>query len=81
MKKTIKTLLLILTLLAIPFNYYAAINTLVSIKYETDLGECISKISGIDLCLQYDIFISITYSCAFLTLILFLIRILNTIKR
>ena len=49
-----------------------ALNTSVSLKYETEFGECISQVSGIDLCLQHDIFMALTYLSS-LFLLLFLI--------
>ena len=49
-----------------------AIDTLVSLKYETEIGECISSISEIDLCLQYDIFLGLTYFFALLLLLFIL---------
>ena len=40
-----------------------AFNTGVSLKYETNNNECISIISGIDLCKQKEMFMKITYGC------------------
>jgi hypothetical protein len=49
-----------------------ALDTAVSIKYETDYADCISQITGTDLCLQYDIFLGLNY-LFILILILFVI--------
>lgn len=46
-----------------------SIDTLVSLKYETEIGECISNISKTDLCLQYDIFLGLTYFFALISLL------------
>tara|TARA_B100000953_G_scaffold271846_1_gene242925 strand:+ start:92 stop:316 length:225 start_codon:yes stop_codon:yes gene_type:complete len=66
--------------LAIPLFYFMAINTGVSIKYETEFGECISQVSGIDLCKQQDLFLGLTYSSGIIFLILIGILIYRTVK-
>lgn len=48
------------------------LNTSVSIKYETDFGECISQVTGTNLCLQHDILLGLTYGCGILFLLLFI---------
>jgi hypothetical protein len=55
----------------------------VSLKYETEIGECISNVTKIDLCLQYDIFMGLTYFFALLVLlfIIFHKRIIKKEKR
>ena len=57
-----------------------AINTGVSIKYETEFGECISQVSGIDLFKQQDLFLGLTYSSGIIFLILIGILIYRTVK-
>ena len=56
-----------------------ALDTSVSIKYETDYGECISQVTGTDLCLKHDIFMGLTYGCGilFFLLLIFNKRILK----
>ncbi len=56
------------------------INTGVSLKYETEFGECISQVSGVDLCKQQDLFLGLTYSCGITFLILIGILIYKIIK-
>lgn len=50
---------------------YLLINTSVSLKYETDAEDCISKINGSDLCFQIGLFkiIAIVCGIAFVVLI------------
>ncbi len=57
-----------------------AINTSVSLKYETEFGDCISQVSGIDLCFHHNLFIGLTYLCVLL-LLLFLIFSKRLIKK
>ena len=75
MRKTIYYILLILFGLGIPLNIFGIINTMASLKYETDNPtDCISMITGIDLCksiLEMKIWILI---CALLIIALFIFR-------
>ncbi|WP_170235051.1 DUF4160 domain-containing protein [Bizionia gelidisalsuginis] len=80
MKKFTYIIFLTIFIIGIPISYFISINTLVSLKYETEIGECISNVSGIDLCLQYDIFIGLTYFFALL-LLLFVIFPKKIIKK
>jgi len=51
MKKTVFYILISILAISIPVMIFGIINTMVSIKYETEnLGDCISTVSGIDLC-------------------------------
>ena len=53
MKKIVYYLVLILSVLAVPLSIFAIINTMVSVKYETEYrygGSCISLVSGDNLC-------------------------------
>ena len=51
MKLSYFKILLITLVLLIPFFAFGILNTMVSLKYETDNpAECISKISGVNLC-------------------------------
>ena len=54
MKKVVFFIILCFSILGIPFFYFAKLNTGVSLKHETEPGDCISNISGIDLCKQID---------------------------
>lgn len=55
MKKGLYLTFLILSLLAALVNGFAIVNTMVSIKYETNNpSDCISNVTGIDLCAQLD---------------------------
>ena len=51
MKKIIYYVVLVLSVLAIPLSAFAIINTMVSVKYETEFGDgCISLTTGENLC-------------------------------
>ncbi|URW80961.1 hypothetical protein [Xiashengella succiniciproducens] len=51
MRKTIFYIALILSGLGIPLNIFGILNTMVSLKYETDNPrDCISLVTGTDLC-------------------------------
>lgn len=64
MKKLLYYILLAISILAIPFSGFAIINTSVSLKYETwDSGDCISLVSGENLCLTLWIFRIILIVC------------------
>ena len=80
MKKPIFILIIILFILAIPYCYYCAIDTLVSLKYETEINECISEITSMDLCFQYDIFMGLTYFFG-LILVIFLLFNKKIVKK
>ncbi|MDO5971872.1 hypothetical protein Q4Q35_18880 [Flavivirga aquimarina] len=63
----------------IPLFYFMVINTGVSLKYETEFGECISQVSGVNLCEQQDLFLTLAYSCGIIFLFLIGILIYKTI--
>jgi len=51
LRKNIYNIILVLTFIAIILFAFGILNTMVSLKYETDgLNDCISKITGINLC-------------------------------
>jgi hypothetical protein len=51
MGKKYFSILLLILIISIPINIFGIINTMVSLKYETDSpGECISGMTGTDLC-------------------------------
>jgi hypothetical protein len=83
MIKTKKTILYILTstlTISIPVLIFGLVNTLVSIKYETENpGDCISSVSGDDLCSainRFEIIIVINI-LIIITLIIFRKRIIK----
>jgi hypothetical protein len=52
MRKVIYYILIGIFIIGIPLFAFGIVNTMVSIKYETaDMGDCISSVSGADLCL------------------------------
>lgn len=81
MRKIIYIIGLCISFLGIPLFYFMGINTNVSLKYETELGECISQISGIDLCEQQNLFLRLTYTSGIIFLILIGILMYKTLKR
>lgn len=62
----IKSLYLGILFLLVIFSalifYYFALDTQVSLKYETDYDGCISQVSGINLCHRLDFFLFLSYS-------------------
>ncbi|WP_303918044.1 hypothetical protein [Draconibacterium sediminis] len=72
MKKVLYLIFLILSFLAALVNGFAIVNTMVSIKYETNNpSDCISNVTGIDLCAQLDKskLLTIVFSLAFIILL------------
>ncbi len=72
MKKIFYFILLGLSILAILFLSYGIFNTGVSLKYETnDMTQCISLVSGKDLCFTRNVIIGllIIFVLALLTLL------------
>lgn len=64
MKKVIYYSLISIFIIGIPLFAFGIINTMVSIKYETsDLGDCISSVSGADLCLTIKVFKGLIAIC------------------
>lgn len=76
MKTIIFTILIIISFFGIPVFYFSALNTGISLKYEAEVGQCISEISGINLCKQQDIFLvlSLISGIIFIVLLSILIR-------
>ena len=57
MRKVIYYTLICIFIIGIPLFAFGIVNTMVSIKYETaDMGDCISSVSGADLCLTIKVF-------------------------
>ena len=71
MNRLIYFALLFLSFAGIVFFSYARINTGISLKYEVEPGECISIVSGQNLCKQQEYFLYLTILC----LIIFLVVI------
>ena len=61
-------------------SYYLRLNTEISLKYETEIGECISTISGIDLCSQLDTYQNLTYFFGISFAIIFGFTIIKIIR-
>ena len=75
MKKVVFFIILCFSIFGIPIFYFAKINTGVSLKYETEPGDCISNISGIDLCKQIDYCQNMMVFCIILLIaLLFLLK-------
>lgn len=69
-----------LSILGLPVCVFGMINTMVSQKYETENStDCISLVSGQDLCLTIQVFKALIFACV-VTIILLLVfrkRFLN----
>jgi len=64
MKKIVYYILICIFIIGIPFFAFGIVNTMVSIKYETaDMGDCISSISGVDLCLTVKVINGLIVIC------------------
>lgn len=75
MRKKIYYLLLLLSILGIPFFLFGIVNTMVSLKYETENpNECISLVSGQDLCLTIRILQSLVIICILFTILLLVLK-------
>ena len=72
MKKVLYAFVLGISFLAIPVLLFGIVNTMVSQKYETDYPQdCISVISGDDLCLEIKIMKGlVAFSVLVITLLL-----------
>jgi len=74
---------MILLIIGIPLFEFMAFNSMVSLKYETnELTDCISLVSGIDLCKAIRTFHVLAIICGvtFIGLLIFKKRILKTIS-
>lgn len=75
MRKKIYYLLLLLSILGIPFFLFGIVNTMVSLKYETENpNEYISLVSGQDLCLTIRILQSLVIICILFTILLLVLK-------
>lgn len=69
-EKIIYNTLLSISILGIPFFSFGILNTMVSLKYETENpDDCISLVSGQDLCLTITILQSLVLICIVCTLL------------
>jgi len=78
LRKTIYIVALILLIIGIPLFEFMAFNSMVSLKYETnELTDCISLVSGIDLCKAIRTFHILAILCGltFIGLLIFKNRI------
>ena len=73
LKKTTFYILVILSILGVILFGFGILNTMVSFKYETENGECISNCDGTNLCFQmsYCIAIAILSFVLFILLLMF----------
>lgn len=77
LRKTLFYIILTLAILTIPVLFYGIVNTMVSLKYETEnLNDCISLVTGQNLCLTINIMKAIIALC-----ILIIIGLLKFRKR
>jgi hypothetical protein len=66
---------LIISGLGIPLFAFGIINTMVSLKYETENPtDCISSVTGQDLCLTINIFKGLILVCVILIIALILLK-------
>jgi len=80
LKKKLNIVGVILSLLGIPVFYYMVLDTGVSLKYETEVNECTSSVTGINLCKQLDLYLGLTYLCGIVFLILVIISIIKKLN-
>jgi hypothetical protein len=67
MKKTIYNIILTLSIFGIPFFIFGIINTMVSLKYETENStDCISSVTDQDLCSAINVLKGLVLICVFL---------------
>ncbi len=72
LKKTTFYILVILSILGVILFGFGILNTMVSFKYETENGECISNCDGTNLCFQMSYYIAI----AILSFVLFILLLM-----
>jgi len=80
LRKTIYIIALILLIIGIPLFEFMAFNSMVSLKYETrELTDCISLVSGINLCRAIKTFHVLAILCGltFIGLLIYRKRILK----
>ena len=75
MKKVIYYILFSISIIGIPLFAFGIINTMVSIKYETNnQGDCISLISGQDLCFTIKVLQGLIVTCVVGIIALMILR-------
>ncbi len=73
--KTIYYILLSISILGIPIFSFGILNTMVSIKYETENpNDCISLLSGQDLCFTINVLEGLIVICVIALIPLLIIR-------
>ena len=80
MNKSFYLVFLIISFLGIPFFALGILNSMVSLKYETEnLTDCISKVTGTDLCLTITVFkvLTVLSALSFVGLLIFKNRIVK----
>lgn len=71
MKRGLYYLLLFSSLMCVPLFWFAALNTAVSLEYEVaEPGDCISLVTGWDLCLVKKVFMVLAYTSVIIFLLL-----------
>lgn len=74
-KKIIFFVLIGLSILGIPLFAFGIINTMVSLKYETDSPtDCISLVTGQDLCLTIQVLKGLIVACILIVILLMVYR-------
>ena len=75
LKRTIFHVLLGLSIIGIPIFAFGILNTSVSLKYETNnLTDCISLVSGDDLCHEIKVFKGLLIACILAIFLLTIFR-------
>ncbi len=74
MNKYLYYFLLLISFSGIPYFFYWILNTMVSLKYETDGNSSISQVSGSDLSTQFEIFAGLTILSFLIFLLLLIFR-------
>jgi len=75
LKRRIYNIVLLIILSGIPIFAFGIVNTLVSLKYETDLPtDCISVITGRNLCAAINLFRGLILFCIILVVLLLVFK-------
>jgi len=75
LEKAFYYITLIIAVFGIPLFVFGIINTMVSLKYETENPtDCISSVTGQDLCLTINVFKRLILICVVILILLFVFR-------
>lgn len=73
---------LVLIIFSIPVFCLCIINTMVSLKYETEnQGDCISLVTGDNLCLKIQMFLGLLIICIIVLILIFVFKKSIIIKK